>query len=242
MNKVYVVTYATHREGLFDDLINNKFNVEIKVLGFNKKWRGFTDKIKGVYEFIQNKNDNDILIFLDGFDSIVNKPLEMAIKRFQKLNCKVLFSKEQIHNEQSNFLIEYFFKYTIRKVFGTCKDNLTANSGLYMGYIGYLKPILYNILNFRNKELCKSDQRKLNMLCPKFDYIKIDTENLIFYNCPNYMDCKNVSSCFIQYPGQMTLKRGKRAMYEYTSLFVSELFVLFLLIFYFLKNKKKFLK
>jgi hypothetical protein len=32
-----IVTYATHPEGSFNDLINNKFGVEVTVLGMGEK-------------------------------------------------------------------------------------------------------------------------------------------------------------------------------------------------------------
>ena len=32
MNKIHYITIATHSEGLYEQLINNKYNVKIKVL------------------------------------------------------------------------------------------------------------------------------------------------------------------------------------------------------------------
>ena len=35
-----VIAVATHEEGLFKELINNNFNIKVKVLGFGEKWTG----------------------------------------------------------------------------------------------------------------------------------------------------------------------------------------------------------
>lgn len=231
--KTHVVTYASHDDGTLQELLNNKHGVKVELLGFGSKWNGFTDKIKGVYKYIIEKTkDDDILIFLDGFDSKILKPLDVAIRRFRKMNAKILLSKEQIHNPQKYWFLERFFKYTANKVFGNCKDGIIANSGLYMGYIKYLKPFLKNVLEFRPNEKCKSDQRKFNMLCKKYNNeITIDLGNLIFHNCPNDGgNCDNSDACFVQYPAQITLKRGLRALQEYFSIFIFELVVIIALI------------
>ena len=46
--KLYFVTYATHDERMFKELVNNEYDIKINVLGWNKKWNGFNDKIKGM--------------------------------------------------------------------------------------------------------------------------------------------------------------------------------------------------
>ena len=48
-----IITYATHSEGLFDELINNKYNIPIIVLGYGTKWNSFIDKFKNVYKYIK---------------------------------------------------------------------------------------------------------------------------------------------------------------------------------------------
>ena len=51
MTNIHFVTYATHETGMFRKLVDNKYGVEIKVLGMGTKWNGFMDKIKGVNEY-----------------------------------------------------------------------------------------------------------------------------------------------------------------------------------------------
>ena len=91
---VKLITYATHSYGTFKELVNNDLNIEVKVLGWGKKWNGFMDKIKGISVYIDTLNDDDIVIFVDGFDSKIIKPLDIVEKRFKSMNCKVLLSND----------------------------------------------------------------------------------------------------------------------------------------------------
>ena len=61
---IHIITYATHSEGSFENLINNEHNVPITVLGWNKPWKGFMDKFINVYKFIKTLPDDDIIIFI----------------------------------------------------------------------------------------------------------------------------------------------------------------------------------
>ena len=88
----HVLTFATHDEGTFKDIVNNKYNIPIKVLGYGEKWTGFRMKFEYVYDYIQNLNDNEIVFFIDGFDSYINGELNVALERFKKMNEKVVFS------------------------------------------------------------------------------------------------------------------------------------------------------
>ena len=120
---IYVLTFATHAEGNFNNMINNSYGIKIKVLGWGKKWTGFKMKYIYVYNFIKNLKDNDIIIFLDGFDVYINGYLEDAIKIFKKNNYKVLFSKE---------IPMYKINYFKNKVFNPYNEKYILNTGLYI--------------------------------------------------------------------------------------------------------------
>jgi hypothetical protein len=205
-----IITYATHSFGLFDKLINNEYNIPIKVLGWKKKWNGFTDKYKGILDYIAHKNDTDIVIFLDGFDTKINKEPIDLLKLFKSYNCKILFSKE----------LEVGYN---RIVFPTCKNKKIANTGMYMGYVKELK----EVLNFILKEKCSDDQVILNKNCNKFNFIKIDTKELIFENIFLNKNKKS-NAIFVQYPSDLNIKRIKRSISEYYQFFFIYIQILFL--------------
>ena len=61
--KAQVITYATHDQGMYQELINNEFGIPIKTLGFGTKWKGFTDKIKGVRKYLDTCDPDTIVYF-----------------------------------------------------------------------------------------------------------------------------------------------------------------------------------
>jgi len=222
-----VVTVATHNEGTFEKIINNNFDIDVKVLGYGEKWTGFDMKIRLVYNYIKNLPDDKIIIFIDGFDSIINGTIEQAENIFRKNNYKLLFSNSYSINTLSGVLD--------RLIFPSCKNNSVANFGLYMGYVKYLKIILNDILNKK----CKDDQVNLNNSCKKYNFIQIDDKNEIFLN-KRTRTVKNENAIFISHPGTLTFKRMWRGLFEYGQFLLTYLIILYLIIVYFLyKNKKK---
>lgn len=224
---VEVVTYATHSHGMFEQLYNNNLDIEVTVLGWGKKWNGLRDKPLGVLKHLEKLNDNDLVIFVDGFDCIINATLDKVVELFEKMkqdkpNMRVLLSIEQCYNEQSNILIRWFFKYVQHKVY-SCEDHIIVNSGLYMGYVKELRILLSEHLNNPNKNI---DQILLNKTYWKYDFVEVDTQNKMFYNCPAYM-CVKGYACFTQYPGEFNFQRVKRAItMDYNHCFRKEIAVM----------------
>lgn len=214
-----IITYATHSEGLFDELINNKYKIPIIVLGYGRKWNGFMYKLKEIYNYIEKLEDNEIIISIDGFDTYINQPENIIKERFLNLNSDIVLSKD---NELSG-------NYMTKKIFGTCKDNLIANGGLYMGYNKDIKKLLKYILetNYSN-----DDQKNLNEACSKFNNIKMDIEKKLFHN-QNYYERyfnKKSDSCFVSTPGVLSWSRLKRVPGEYLQFIWKEIILLILLI------------
>lgn len=202
---VEIITYANKSQGMFEELVNNKFDVPIKVLGWGTKWNGFSDKYKGVYKYLENKNDDDIIIFLDGFDTKINKNPQNVLELFKKYDCRVLVSKDP----------EVPGKTLTHMIFGICGDKSTANSGLYMGYTKELKSVLDETLSKK----CEDDQTNLNTVCQKFEYIKVDEDEKIFKNF-GPMDKKRESDAiFVSYPGSPGFVRYTRSISEYMQFF-----------------------
>ena len=235
MANIHIITYATHDEGNFKDLINNKFNINIKVLGWGKKWNGFMDKLKNMYEYIRSLPEDEIVFFIDGFDTIINQPLEMIKQRFLAFHSDIVLSND------------IYLPFS-KKTFGTCKNNLTANAGLYAGYNKKLQGLIKYILSENYSE---DDQRNLNHACSHFkNDIKIDTEKTLFHNqgyYDRYFNNKS-NSCFISTPGKLSYNRVKRFPGEYFHfvwkelLFTLLILLIFVIIICYNKLKKPFKK
>jgi len=228
---VKIVTFATHEEGTLNDLVHNPYNVPVKVLGFGEKWTGFKMKFEYVYAYMQNLPENDIVVFLDGFDSEIKGNVDDALSIFTKNDYKVLVSVEKYSNL---FGIENL-------IFSRCNNKTYfANSGLYMGYVKYLKPILKKCI----ESSCKDDQYVLNNLCDDFPYITLDTKEVIFQNLKHSTQHFGQQSyngaVFVSHPGSPSLKRIYRCLIEYPQFLLPYIFLIYIIICFFLfKIKKK---
>lgn len=216
---VEIVTYANKSQGLFEELIHNEFDVPVRVLGWGTTWNGFLDKYKGMVEYLKGKEGEDIVVFLDGFDTRINKNPEDIEQLFKSYECGMLVSKDPAP-----------YGPLTKTVFATCDANLTANSGLYMGYVKNVRKVLEDALSMT----CEDDQRNLNQLCSKYDFIKVDEEQVIFENITPFETNKKSEAIFVSYPGVLTMKRIYRAMKEYSQFFrwqfIISMFILVLLL------------
>tara|TARA_Y100000389_G_scaffold56224_1_gene52131 strand:- start:295 stop:1053 length:759 start_codon:yes stop_codon:yes gene_type:complete len=225
--KTHIITVATHNRGKLQELINNKYNVNVKVLGYGQKWTGFTMKYDLVSEYIKDLDDQDIIVFLDGFDSLIMKEPQIAVNKFIKSGYKLLFSRER----------NTFFG-IVEQICGNCKDGLMANPGLYIGYVKYLKIFLKDMKKIR----CKDDQVNLNKNCHKYDFISIDKDEEILQNVTPWHSLKyKDKAIFVSYPGTITIDRIlRRGVFDYSQFFTNIIYlilVFLVLIILSIKNK-----
>ena len=199
---VEIVTYANKSQGMFEELINNEFGVPVKVLGWGTKWNGFSDKYKGMSKYLETKNDEDVVIFLDGFDTKINKNPTEVVKLFNACECKVLVSRDP----------EVPGKTLTQVIFGSCGTTSTANSGLYMGYAKYVKQFIDEAIAMK----CEDDQTNLNTVCQNNDFIKVDEEETIFKNFGPLDKKQESNAIFVSYPGSPGISRYSRSLIEYT--------------------------
>lgn len=199
---IEIVTYANKSQGMFEDLVNNKFDVPIKVLGWGTKWNGYSDKSKGVIKHLETKHDDDIIVFLDGFDTKINRLPHDLEKLFKKCDCRVLLSKDS----------QNYGKTVQKLIFGSCKSYGTANAGMYMGYAKELRQVLKDEATL----MCKDDQRNLNEICDRYDFIKIDEDEHIFKNIGPFHKNVETDAIFVSYPGTIGFSRYTRGLLEYT--------------------------
>ena len=217
---ISLVTYATHSCGNFENMVNNKQGFKINVLGFGSTWNGFTDKVKGVREFIDTLDDNDIVIFLDGFDVFINVDSLLLVEHaFKTFNKDIVISAEKSGG--------YYFK---KRIF-LDKEKYGApivNSGLWIGYVRAVKKFLDDVL----KDSCSGitdDQRLFNNVVHRDNKKKytvgIDLDNILFHNISYIYQLETSQSFFVQNNGRMTIERMGRVWKEYSSFYIFELCV-----------------
>jgi hypothetical protein len=216
-----IIAYATHSQGYFEDL---KKHPDVVVLGMGTKWEGFTVKAKVISNYIKSLQDDEIVVIVDGFDTIIKKT-EGIEEIFKSMNCGVLVSQE----DNSGFSkimpkkVEQYFK---KKVFGYCKNDIIANTGLLMGYVKYVKEV-YKVMG---SDISDDDQRNVNQSCNKLPFLKIDTQHIIFQNCSSIKQVEDSKAYFCQIPGEISISRFARSIPEYSKYFTYEILIFLLII------------
>jgi hypothetical protein len=173
MNKLHIITVATSNEGYYNALNNNPHNINIITLGFGQKWNGFTMKYELTKEYLNNLNDDDIVVFTDAYDVLLLQDSNTIINKFKSFNKPIVISKDA---EPHSLIIMYIHS----RIFKKC-NNTKINSGLYIGYVWALK-LLFD--EMYREYYCNDDQIMLINICnsPFFDkYITIDYNSILFY-------------------------------------------------------------
>tara|TARA_Y100000389_G_C17277011_1_gene420956 strand:+ start:1 stop:741 length:741 start_codon:yes stop_codon:yes gene_type:complete len=216
------VTYANKSAGMFEQLINNEHGVQVKVLGWGTKWNGYMDKLKGVLKYIENKSDEDIIIYIDGFDSKIVKNIDQVKSKFENMNCKVLFSIDPLPKFQH-------ILYLNKIIFNTCRHNRILNAGMFMGYVKYLKIIINDTLHMK----CMNDQVNINKLCDTHNFIAIDEKELIFKNISTFERKSHITTgaVFISFPGSTSnIRKVLRTISEYLQFLYNYILIVHLIL------------
>jgi hypothetical protein len=175
----YTVTYATHNERYFELL--KQSCPDIVVLGYGEAWNGGYGKITSIVQFCETKKPNDIICFVDGFDSIILSSKKKILKKYKSLHIPLVISQKSSPSS-------IFSKYVQDKMYGRYKDK-HLNAGLFMG-------TAKSIIDFwKDMKETENDQAYATQKCNKIDYVKIDDEHKVFYNysSADTIDIKNKS-------------------------------------------------
>lgn len=178
-----IITYANNYNNHIFHILQNKLGVEpLDTLGGNFQ---LYHKIIAVDKYIANLNDSEVIVFLDAFDVLpvngVNiERLDYAISKYMDLE-KITFNSE-VNCAPDPSLSKYF-----SNIPGEWKY---LNSGMYVGRVGQLKPLLSEIINTYLKKL-PSDVQPLHDVMGDFNdqlvfikqYIKNSQTIALDYNC-----------------------------------------------------------
>jgi hypothetical protein len=167
-NRIDKLEYLKKSEELFDTNINYIIKEEV--------WRGNITKIIEINKQLHSFNDDDIIIFIDAFDVLVNSDKMEIVNKFKSYNCDILLGAE-LNCFPSQF------KSKIDLIMPNNIKNKYINSGGYMGYVKNIK-LLLKWMN-ENKGSIPSDQHvMMNFFLENYDKlnIKLDTKSMIFQN------------------------------------------------------------
>ena len=174
----HVCTVATDEEKAHKLLSSaRKQKVEITNLGKGVKWEGGTmegqgggHKINLVKEYIQDKKDSDVLLFLDGYDTFLSDSTDEIISRYIEFSHSIVFSSERFCWPDEGLASEI-------KALNTDQNTpyQYLNSGMYVGRIGELKKLLSApIENYEDDQLYVQKQLlkgKCDIVCDVEGYM-----------------------------------------------------------------------
>jgi hypothetical protein len=169
-----LVCVATHSERGFPTLKKSalKHNWDFKVLGWGKKWKGFGMKIRLMRGFLEELPDNEIVVFVDAFDTIVLANPEEVMRKFKAHGSDVLFSIDHLGR------LDPAMKFLNKRVFGAT-DDYSVNSGCYMGYVGKLKEFFNGLCD---KEVCADSADDQKLVGTVIKHSQKDVNSEIFLN------------------------------------------------------------
>lgn len=126
-------------------------HISIEVLGLGEPFRGVSEKLLHVQNYLKTLPEEDLFLFVDAYDVLFLTHTKEIIERFLAMNSSFVISVERYcypHHQLKNRFPKSptSFRY--------------INSGSYMGYVGHIKKILEEIAPVR---LFTSDQGLLTL-------------------------------------------------------------------------------
>jgi hypothetical protein len=171
MHAFSVLTYATHSQGSFEELVRSLPG--IRVGGWGEKWSGFTQKFQFVLAYAEACDDRHIIIFVDGFDTELRRPPEEAVRRFLRMGAQFLVSSLGVEMQLPALVSRSIFK---------CTDADCANTGLYMGFAAAVRQVLAAAL--LEERALLDDQRALELARARLPrgLVRVDSDCDVFHN------------------------------------------------------------
>lgn len=161
-----------------------KNNIQIINLGENVTWRGGNisegtgggQKINLLFNYLENKyiNDEDIILFVDGYDVLINDSEKTIVERFLSFNADILFAAEKVCWPDRS-LENKFNSHTPYKF---------LNSGCFIGYKWALRRFIESEINDSDDDQLFYQKKYLQGWDPYLLKVSLDKENYIF-QCVN---------------------------------------------------------
>lgn len=180
-NKYYAFTVGTDANKIvqLQESANN-FDIKLINLGEGRVWRGGDmssgpgggQKLNLLSDYIKNRfiKDDDIILFVDGYDVIFNDDLGTIVERFKSFNVDVLFAAEKIcwpdTSLQDRFTAHTDYKY--------------LNSGCFIGYKWAIRRILNEEISDSDDDQLYLQKKYLSENNPYYVKLALDNENYVF--------------------------------------------------------------
>ena len=201
MNKIHIVTVATESKYYFPYLIESckKNNIELTILGFGEKWKGFNWRFNLMREFLRKLPPDDIVCFVDGYDVICTRNLNELKDNFinikNKTQRKIITGYHRFNSYIVNSIAKSRFKGDI-------------NAGTY---IGECKDLLDMFKNISNTDNSSDDQELLNKYNNEnVNIIHIDKDEELFGTSLHIYPCYDISKFYTVENNKIYTKKIKK--------------------------------
>lgn len=154
--------------------------------GGNMAGSGGGHKINLVKKQLKHYHDNDIVLFVDGYDVFFTRTIDEIVSRFVAFDCDVLFAAE----------ISCWPDASIAEQFELDSRYNYLNSGLYIGYVKHLKQIMTKeIEDFEDDQLYLQKRYLENKSDPNGVNILLDKESYVFQCLSGVSEDVAITSC-----------------------------------------------
>jgi hypothetical protein len=178
-----IVTVATKSDRYFPYLEESakRYDHDFVILAWGKEWKGLGWKFKLMREYLESLPSNELICFIDGYDVILledPKTIEDKYNRFTggdktKVLCAI---DRSCGTDLDKTIINLWMSFYFYKM-----DNITVNSGTYIGYSSTLLEIYNSMCKEFTCDDYTDDQNILQqyILKHKSQFI-IDKESEVF--------------------------------------------------------------
>jgi len=131
------------------------FNIDIELIGIGYEFINFTNRLYILQDYLKNVDPEEIILVMDGYDTLFNNTLEYALNRFLEKNTRILISSEKFYTYQWDK-----FKHKFETI---NSDYKYVNAGTYMGYAIDLKLMVDELFEIYKEHPTNIDQGLLGI-------------------------------------------------------------------------------
>jgi len=153
---------------------------QVTWMGGTMEAQGGGQKINLVRNHLESLHDGDVVIFVDGYDVIINDTLPTILERYEDMGADIIFAAEKNcwpdPTMASEFPLSTIYRY--------------LNSGVYMGKVGALKEFLNKAVPNDSDDQLWMQKRFLSSDWQSTASVNLDYEGYIF-QCDDHIDIIN---------------------------------------------------
>ena len=112
----------------------NHFNINVELVGIGHTFTTFKDRLYLLQDYLTNIDPNEIILVMDGYDTLFNNNAESALSTFLSKNTRILISAERMFTYQYPMYLDNYNKIE--------SDYRYVNAGTFMGYAGDINQML----------------------------------------------------------------------------------------------------